>query len=421
MAGHSAAASVGGRTEEAGAAWLRADTVVVAHGVILRGPVVALAPVLGQIRQDLEVSSAVVGLLVTLPVLCFGLGTAGASRLIARLGVRRALDVAVAVIAGGLLLRVAGGAAAAIAGTVLLGLAITVANVAVPVVTQTRGGAGQRVTTWYVVVMNLFSLVATVMTAPVAAAVGWRAAVTVPWVVVAACLAWLLRLRRVRTELPGHVPPPVRGALVADRRATAVALLLMTGFAGQTFGYYAITSWLPTQLEQVLGASLVGAGLSAALFQAGGVIGPFAIGPALRHWRVTTVFLVIGALWMLYPVGMLLLPHLWWSWGLAAGVAQGATFTLVLSLVAAVSPDQHRARQTSALVQGGGYAAGAIGPVALAAAHELSGAWTVPMLIVLAAVLMLAVAGTAAALLVRRDVEHLREKAVMPAEGGDSR
>lgn len=202
-----------------------------------------------------------------------------------------------------------------------------------------------------------------------------------------------------------------------ERRATLAALLLMLGFAGQTFGYYAITSWLPTQLAQTLGAGLIGAGLSAALFQAGGVAGPFVADAALRRAGTAKVFIGVGALWLFFPLGMLTAPSAWWAWGLAAGIAQGATFTVVLVVIAAGSGDQHRTRRASALVQGGGYAGGAIGPVLLGVVHEASGTWTAPMLVVVGAVAVLVTAGVGASLLTPVDARVGRAKAMHGDDG----
>ena len=51
----------------------------------------------------------------------------------------------------------------------------------------------------------------------------------------------------------------------------------------------------------------------------------------------------------------------------------------------------------SALVQGGGYIVAATGPLVVGAVHEATGGWTAPLLVVLAAVLVLLVAGLASA------------------------
>jgi hypothetical protein len=59
---------------------------IVLLAINMRGPIVAVAPVAEAIRADLGVDGGTVGLLTSLPVLCFGLATPPASALLARLG-----------------------------------------------------------------------------------------------------------------------------------------------------------------------------------------------------------------------------------------------------------------------------------------------------------------------------------------------
>ena len=100
----------------------------------LRGPLVAVAPVVGDLRADLHVGAGTIGLLTSIPVLCFGLAAPMASLLIARTGVHRAVLLSMLGVLAGTVVRSTGGAASAIGGTVVIGLAITVGNVVVPVI-----------------------------------------------------------------------------------------------------------------------------------------------------------------------------------------------------------------------------------------------------------------------------------------------
>jgi CP family cyanate transporter-like MFS transporter len=54
-------------------------------------------------------------------------------------------------------------------------------------------------------------------------------------------------------------------------------------------------------------------------------------------------------------------------------------------------------RRLSAMVQGGGYAVAASGPLVIGAVHDATGGWTVPLLVILGAMVVMAVAGTASA------------------------
>ena len=106
---------------------------VVLFALNLRGPLVAISTVTTDLGTDLGMSSTAIGLLTSLPVLCFGLAAPGASALIARTGVERSVLLSLLGVLVGVLVRSLGGIPAALAGTVMMGLAITIGNVVVPV------------------------------------------------------------------------------------------------------------------------------------------------------------------------------------------------------------------------------------------------------------------------------------------------
>lgn len=109
-------------------------TAILLLALNLRGPLVAVSAVVDPIRADLGIDAATAGLFTSLPVLCFGLATPLASALLARVGLARGVLAALAVLLAGIVVRSLDGLAAAVAGTLLLGFAITAGNVAVPVV-----------------------------------------------------------------------------------------------------------------------------------------------------------------------------------------------------------------------------------------------------------------------------------------------
>ncbi|BDZ48762.1 hypothetical protein GCM10025867_10030 [Frondihabitans sucicola] len=114
-------------------AWLLTLAIVLI-ALNLRGPIVATAPVLDEIKGDLALGAFVAGLLTSIPVLCFALASPLASGIIGRLGPERAVTISLLGVVAGTLVRSAGGQAWLIAGTILLGVSITVGNVVLPVV-----------------------------------------------------------------------------------------------------------------------------------------------------------------------------------------------------------------------------------------------------------------------------------------------
>lgn len=362
----------------------------------LRGPLIAVAPVAGELRSDLAVGAGTVGLLTSIPVLLFGLAAPLASWVIARAGTHRAVLLSMLGVLAGTLLRSVGDVRTALAGTVVLGLAITVGNVVVPVVIgRDFPGVTHVVTAAYTSALNIGATLTTTLTAPLADLVGWRWALA-SWglLVGVACLVWTAGLRR-QAARAGQAPPPPPPA--ADTRPVwrqPAVWGLTLAFAAQAFSYYGVTAWLPTLLADEQGLTRSAAGVSSSLFQVFAVAGAFAV-PALVAWwrRPAAVLLAVTATWATLPIGLLAAPGLWPLWCALAGVAQGGGLTVVFIAIVARSRDLAENRRTSAMVQGGGYAVAATGPLVVGAVHDVSGSWTLPMLVVLGAIVVMAVAG----------------------------
>jgi CP family cyanate transporter-like MFS transporter len=375
---------------------------IVVLALNLRGPFVAVSAVLEPIRTDLGISAGTAGLLTSLPVLCFGLATPLASALLARAGLGRGVSISLVVLLVGIVVRSLDGLPAALAGTVLIGLAITVANVAVPVV------IGRDLPRWsgavlgiYTAALNVGSMITLTFTVPIADAAGWRIALLAWGVLVLVGLAvwWYATRRQVRADPPDELAP--QAAAPSDDRVwwrRPVVWGLTAGFAGQAFAYYGVTAWLPLLLRDELGMSPGAAGASASIFQIAAIVGAFGVPVLLRVCPgPRLVVLIVAAAWTTLPLGLLLAPQLWALWCSVAGAAQGGGLVVIFALVVRRARDQTDSRRMSALVQGGGYLVAATGPTVVGAVHEATLSWTAPLLVVLAAILLMGVAATASA------------------------
>lgn len=361
----------------------------------LRGPLVAVAPVAGEVRDDLAVGAGTVGLLTSIPVLLFGVAAPLASWVIARAGTHRAVLLAMLGVLASTVLRSVGDVRTALAGTVVLGLAITVGNVVVPVVIgRDFPGVTNVVTAAYTAALNVGATLTTTLTAPLADLLGWRWALAAWGLLVGlACLVWTAGLRRQAARAGDAPPPPPTGPGRAVWRQPAVWGLTVA-FAAQAFSYYGVTAWLPTLLADEQGLSRSTAGVSSALFQVFAVAGAFAVPALVRWWRrPAAVLLAVTAAWAFLPVGLLAAPGLWPVWCSIAGIAQGGGITVVFIAIVARSRDLVENRRTSAMVQGGGYVVAATGPLVVGSVHDVTGSWTAPMVLVLGAIVVMAVAG----------------------------
>lgn len=376
--------------------------VIVLVAATLRAPFVAAAPVASEIRSDLAVGAGVVGLLTSIPVLCFAVCSPLAVALIRRGGADFALTVSMVGAIAGILLRSAGGLPAVLVGTAVIGAFLTIGNVVVPIVIAREYGRHAHVMTGvYTSALNVGTMTVTLATAPLAAQWGWRGALAVWAVFAVAALAVWIPLRGLRAALVPQ-PGPTRSAASGGAARDSATWVLAAAFCGQAFAFYAATAWLPSILHDQ-GMSDAAAGAVASIFQVAGIAGSllFPLVTTRTSLRVATA--LAGVAWLTVPLGFLLAPGAWAVWCAIGGLAQGAGITLVFIMITAFRDDPHTTAGRSGLVQGTGYAVAASGPLLLGALHEATDAWTVPLVVVLAATVLFLGAGlTVATTLDRR-------------------
>ncbi len=375
--------------------------VVVLVALNLRGPIVAIAPVIDAVQADLGIDAGTAGLLTSLPILCFSVLVPFSLLVIRRLGIDAAVSVTLVGVGIGTAVRSIDGVGWAIAGTVVIGAAITIGNVVLPVVIRrdVPPARANLATGVYTAALNVGSAVTSLGTAPLAAALGWQLAV-LAWIVLAAVAlaAWTLLVGPRRAALPAPAPAPDAQAAAPPRSWRSLTVLLVGfAFSGQAFAYYATTAWAPTILRDETGADTVSAGASASLFQLAAVIGSLLTPLLLARIRPLGTFLVLGVLWSSVPLGLLFAPGLWTLWGTLGGIAQGGGFTTVFVVIVSFAVSNRHAAALSGIVQGIGYAVAATSPTVLGFAHDATGAWTLPLLLVLGAVLTFTGLGVASA------------------------
>ncbi|MFE6236495.1 CynX/NimT family MFS transporter [Cellulosimicrobium sp. NPDC057862] len=422
--------------------------------VNLRAPLTALPPVVADVAADLHLTAAAAGLLTGIPVLCFAVATPAVAGLLGRSSLRTAIAVALGLILAGTLVRSADlaalgadalGTAGTFAGTVLLGLGITTANLAVPMIAQRDfPGHVATVTGLYTAAINVGTVATTALTAPLADAVGWRWALASWSVLAVVALVWWLRAvpreasgpGRAATDrasgtpsgttAPSHRARPAPGdagrsgdeaapdpddlaaavaegvtgtdpAAARERHvlATPFTWWLCAMFALQSSSFYALTAWLPLILEDLAGIPRAASGGAASLFQGFAIVGGLAVPLAARRWSLRQSFAVIAVLWLALPVGLLVAPDLWAVWASMAGIAQAANFVVIFTLVAQRFSTVRRGRQASATVQSVGYCFAAVAPTLAGALHTVTGTWTTPVAVVLGALVLMTGIGLA--------------------------
>ncbi|MGW9552545.1 MFS transporter [Citricoccus zhacaiensis] len=392
--------------------WIIVGIVILALN--LRAPIIAPTAILGQIQGDTGLNAVGAGLLTGLPILLFALATPLATRTIGRWGSEATVFACLAGVLAGTLLRSAGPAWMVLAGTVVIGLSLTLGNIVVPVIIR-REVPWDRVslaTGLYSAGMNVGSMATLLGTGPLAAAVGWRWALAL-WgaLAVVGMTYWLALVRQRLREAPGgqsnsSESGPASGKKAPTARSAGgrpapqfrrVMWLLVIAFSGQSAGYFTTTTWLPTILADSQGLDTAGSGATASLFQVAAIVGALGVPLLAARTSPWVPMTVVAALWLSLPLGLLLAPDAYTLWSLTGGVAQGGGFTAIFSIIARMAGNDSEAASGSAFVQTGGYLAATIAPPFAGWLHTTTEGWTAPVLLVLAATLAFTIAGLLAA------------------------
>jgi CP family cyanate transporter-like MFS transporter len=367
-----------------GLAGLRVPVAIVLLALNLRTVIASLPPLLTGVREDLGLSAGVAGLLTTLPVVCFGALAPIAPRVAHRVSLERLLLGCAALTVLAAALRGAGGTAALFCGSLLAGVAVAVAQAALPVFIRTAHPERTGVLTGaYSMALPTGATLAAATAVPLANAFGgsWRTALAL-WAIpaLAAAAIWLPAALRTGTHLHGDDPPPVWN----EPLAWWVSLY----FGVQSTAFYAGLAWLPTILEAD-GASSEGAGLLQALASLVSVVPAFLV-PLLAARRPSQTGLL--ACIVLVPaaglLALLLVPGAALAWVVLIGLGQGGALGLALILPALRASGPRLVAALTAMSLCVGYVVAAAGPWLLGAVHDATGGWDAALVVLLAITLL---------------------------------
>ena len=351
--------------------------------VNLRTAVIVVSPLLSRIQTSLRLSSAVAGLLTSVPALCFGAFAVAAPALARRLGLERALASGLALLTGGMAVRGLPGLAPLFLGTLLAGVGAAIGNVLLPaLVKRDYPGRIGLMTGSYTMVLTSGVALAAAFAVPLADALGgWRPALAV-WA--APALLGLLTF----TALEGRrASPSFEEALAVPpelwRQWRPWALTIFMGV--QSFTFYGAVAFMPTVFE-AHGVSASRAGLLLAL---NGVVSiPVSLAAPLFAGRVADQRLIAVAATLLTALalaGLAYAPRLApLACALVLGVGTGTAFSLSLTLIGLRSGDGATAARLSAMMQTYGYLFAASGPFLVGLLHDAIGGWAGPLTLLLA-------------------------------------
>ncbi len=359
----------------------------------LRAPFTSLSPLLDMVRSSFELTAAQAGLLQTLPLLAFAIFSPCAAGLAHKVGMEKALFLALVTIAIGVCIRSFLGLTGLYGGTLLVGLGIAIGNVLLPgILKRDLPHKAASLTGFYALTMGLAAALGSAAVIPLTQYfhTGWQNSILFVLVFPLVALAvWLPQLTRnnVQQDNLGVIQVQPKTGVWGAGLAWQVSLY----FGINSFIYYIIVAWLPSMLLH-LGFSVAEAGSLHGVLQLSTAVPGFFIGPVLVRLRdqraLGVLFALLGFLGL---IGLMAIPSLATLWVVLFGISTGAGVILGLAFISLRSANSTQAASLSGMAQCVGYLLAAIGPPIAGMIHDRIGNWTLPLAgcAVLALILMI--------------------------------
>lgn len=346
-----------------------AVVAVLLLAVCLRAPVTSVGPLLERVGEDTALGPTALGLLGSLPVIGFGVGSALVHRPAMRFGLERVIAFALVALAGAVVLRSVPVVGALWVGTAVIGIASAAGNVLAPaVIKRDHPGRIALLTACFTAVMTTTAATASGFAVPVSDAWGggWRLPLgAVAAVVLPVALLWVVRA--VRTPRSVEADAPALAATDAPRSVTmwrSPSAWVVSAFMGlQSASFFTLATWLPT-VETSLGVDPRAAGWHLFVLQLVGMLAGLLAATLMRGRTDLRPLGVLISLCIVVAMGGLLLaPQAAVAWVGLAAVGTGSSLVLALSLFGLRTAHSRHTAQLSSMAQTIGYAIAACGPL----------------------------------------------------------
>ncbi|WP_311794888.1 CynX/NimT family MFS transporter [Alicyclobacillus acidiphilus] len=352
----------------------------------LRAAITGVGPLINDICHDTGLSTTWAGMLTTLPLVAFAVVSPLAPAIARRIGIELALGASMGLLTVSIVMRCVTSQSGLFVGMFLAGAGIAMGNVLLPSLIKrdfpTQVGL---MTGLYSISMNVWAAIASGISVPIAhlAHVGWRGSM-MSWAILSlvSILIWLPQLRS------RHIPQKINATVNVWRSGLAWQVTLFMGL--QSFVFYVSIAWLPDILQS-RGMSETSAGWMLSLLQFVSLPTSFIV-PVIAGKRasqrgfvgVTALLFLVGYAGLLSGINALD-----WLWIVLIGVAGGAAISLALSFFGLRSRSSDEAAQLSGMAQSIGYLLAATGPMLIGFLHNTLGSWTIPLLILMMAIVLL--------------------------------
>jgi MFS transporter, CP family, cyanate transporter len=349
----------------------------------IRPPVASIGPLVEELIRTEFLTLFQVSLMTSLPIVCFGLGAFLSPALVKRFTLNKAMMYVLIVLSVAMATRLIGGFPALMTSTIIIGLAIAIANVLIPTIVREQfPDRIELITGVYVTLLAISASFAAAIAVPSSDLLGgWRGALAV-WII-PAVLAIIFWVPLFRSKAVGKITSV---ATHAEERKAVVRSSLTWGivffFGLQSGGFYSILNWLPSLLID-RGMSAVDAGSLLGLTTFVGVPSGFLASLLFRKFK--SLSLIAVGMTSLTLAGLLMIwlsPELLVLACVITGFGFAATFPLSLTLIGSRASTSTQTTQLSALAQGWGYLISAAGTFGFGFLREVTGTWDASLVLV---------------------------------------
>ena len=360
---------------------------IVFAGFCARSPITGIGPLLSMIGREYALNSTVLGLLTTIPLIVFALGSVTVVNIASRIGSGRMLPVSFLLLALGICLRSMAGLFGLYLGTAVIALGMTIIMVLIPAIVKSAFPDNPgSVSSLFTGANSILSSISAAVSIPLAAIpfLGWRGALVI-WAVFALAGFGLW----IRPSEAAAIRPVSGGFAKLLRSRIAWSVSIYNGMHSMLF--YCMVAWLPTILQS-RGFTAEGAGYCASLYQLVGIPLSFIIPAAAgRMKNQRPLALAVGSIYLVSMAGLLLLrnPVLITVSVALQGVASVSCFSVGMVLFIFRAAGVEESAALSGMAQTTGYVLAAFGPICLGRLYDVFGNWFAPgiFLIVMVAVL----------------------------------
>lgn len=366
----------------------------------IRSPLTSVGPIIGSIRDQLQISNSLAGFLTTIPLLAFAIVSPFAPRISKKYGLAPTLFYSLVLLLAGIVMRSAGSSTLLLIGTFLIGVGIAFANVLLPSLLKLSFPLHIGLMTGlYSVSMNISATLASGIAAPIAnqTSYGWQGALGI-WGIITffALLVWIPQIRNKRPEEKEIAKNlKVRPKVPLWRSPVAWSVTLFMGL--QSFLFYTTSSWIPVVL-QTGGLTDEAAGWMLSLVQLSQLPMMFII-PVVAD-KVRNQRGLVAAVFACYLVGyggvQFGSESFTALWMVFIGLAGGSSFGLAMMFFTLRTRTPEEAASLSGMAQSLGYLLASVGPVLFGSLHDLTGSWTAPLYVFLIVSLILFICGMSA-------------------------